>query len=184
MIIETTHVNEDGERTFGNIKKFSDSMNGEGYRFPVQKMGARMFSDVQFPAAMSDSEIGKMARLSKLMIGKTNMLGYRTGHKIEAYTAQEIGALVGLKDRQARTFINKMVFLRVVQRVETASGQQFYINPAYFMASGQRLSLDLFLLFREELKNIVPGWVMIEFLRQARTKQTPKQTAQEVTAND
>lgn len=50
-------------------------------------------------------------------------------------------------------------------------GVGFYINPAYFMANGQRLSLDLFLLFKEDLKAVIPSWVIIEFIRQAKEKQ-------------
>ena len=61
-----------------------------------------------------------------------------------------------------------MVRLHVMRKVD---GVGFYINPAYFMANGQRLSLDLFLLFKEDLKPIIPSWVIIEFIRQAKEKQ-------------
>lgn len=88
MIKNLKLVSVDGEILKETNEHFTDSMNDDGYRIPSHKMGARMFADVQFPNGMSDSDIGKMARLAKLMIGKTNMLGYRKGRNIQAYTAK------------------------------------------------------------------------------------------------
>lgn len=169
MIRTVKLVSSDGEILKDESYKLTESLNEQGYRFPAHKMGARIFSDVTFPIEMTDSDVGKMTRLSKVMVGKTNMLGYRRGRRIEGYTAEEIGELVGLKTkRTARNFVNKMVRLHVMRKVD---GVGFYINPAYFMANGQRLSLDLFLLFKEDLKAVIPSWVIIEFIRQAKEKQ-------------
>lgn len=172
MIQRLQLISSDGEIMKVKDKHFTDAMNAEGYRMPSHKSGARMFSNVKFPQSMNDSDIGKMARLSKIMIGKTNMLGYRKGRQILPYTAQEIGKLVGLnKDRPARDFVNKMVRIRLMQKIDIDGKSQYYINPAYFMSNGQRLSLDLFLLFRDELTDLVPEWVLLDFLRQAKEKQ-------------
>lgn len=169
MIQSLKLISPEGEVVKEVNRHFSESLNDDGYRIPSHKMGARIFSDVQFPPEMTDSDIGKMTRLSKVMIGKTNMLGYRRGKSIEGYTADEIGRMVGLTNRRtARNFVNKMTRLHVLKRVEDVG---YYINPAYFMANGQRLSLDLFLLFKDDLKAVIPNWVMIEFSRQAREKQ-------------
>jgi len=169
LIKNVRMLSDYGELIKEKNNHFTESMNEEGYRIPSHKMGARIFSDVLFPDEMTDSDIGKMTRLSKIMIGKTNMLGYRKGKNIEAYTAKEIGKLVGIvKDRPARNFVNKMIRLKVMRKLDDVG---YYINPAYFMANGQRLSLDLFLLFRDELKPILPDWAILEFLRQAKEKQ-------------
>ena len=63
-----------------------------------------------------------------------------------------------------------MLKLRVMRRWQSDGQAQYYVNPAYFMRSGQRLSLDLFLLFREELTPLLPPEIMEEFLKQARDK--------------
>ncbi len=171
MRIKSQLINEaTGEVISEEVKQFTNAMSEDGYRFPSHKMGARIFSDVKFPPDMSHADIGRMTILSKLMIGRTNMLGYRQGRSIEGYTAGEIAGLVDLQKRQGMTFVNKMLRLRVIQKVITNAGIQYYINPAYFMANGQRLSLDLFLLFRLELTPIVPKWVIGEFLQQAHVK--------------
>lgn len=164
------YIKSSGEIVKENINVFSDPFNDEGYRFPSHKRGARLFADVKFPIEMSFSDKGRMVELSKLMIRKSNMLGYRQSGRIEAYTASEIVELVELSEERGRQFIVKMLHLHVLQRVEVNGKPQYYINPAYFMANGQRLTLDLFLLFRDELTPLLPAWVMCEFLRQARDK--------------
>ncbi len=157
---------------------YPEPMTNEGYRIPSHKLGARMFDDVDFPAAMSKAEVGAMAILARHhMIASTNMIGYRQSGQIKAYTAQEIGELAEYSKRQAERFIPKMIKLRVMQRISTNSGPQFYVNPAYFMANGKRLSLDLFLLFRDELTPLLPPEIMQEFLRQARDKAVLKSDA-------
>lgn len=170
MRIKTVIINDDGEVISDKEKHCSDILNDDGYRFPYNKAGASLFSDVLFPKEMTDAEIGKMTRLSKLMIGKTNMLGYRKNRRIMAYTAQEIANIVGMCDRRGINFVSKMVRLRVIQRVNINGDNQYYINPAYFMACGQRLSLDLFLLFRNELLPLLPKWVINSFIMQAQEK--------------
>jgi len=163
-----------GEILREGYRHYTEAMNEEGYRFPSHKAGARIFEGITFPVEMTVDEIGRMTLLSKLMIGATNMLGYRRGRNIMAYSILEIGELARLKNWRGRKFVNRMCKMRVMQRIDTNSGAQYYINPAYFMASGHRLSLDLFLLFRDELKQIVPAWVMNDFLRQAGTKRKPE----------
>ena len=161
----------------GDIKGDADGlypepMTDEGYRFPAHKLGARMFGDVDFPEGMTDAEIGKMARLARhYMIASTNMLGYRDRREIKPYTGREIGEIVGLSAASKRKqFVSKMCRFKMLQRIHTNSGYQFYVNPAYFMANGKRLSLDLFLLFRDELTPLLPDEIMDSFLRQARDK--------------
>jgi hypothetical protein len=166
-------INEStGEIVGEKSEHFTDSMNDEGYRFPSHKAGIRLFKGMPFPDEMTDAEIGKMLRLSMVVIGKTNMLGYRQGQTIEAYTSAEIVELAKLRNRQGKTFLNKMLRLRIMQRVTTNTGPQYYINPAYLQPPGHRLSLDLFLLFRDELTGLLPQWAIDEFLSQARFKQT------------
>jgi len=174
MIDKRQHINDKGEIVNETFNRYPDAMTDEGYRIPSHKLGARLFADVQFPKEMLYIDIGRMTVLSKLMIRRTNMLGYRVGRRIEAYTTYEIGGLVGLRSESQRyAFINRMLKLRVMQRVDINGKSQYYINPAYFMSAGQRLSLDLFLLFREELAPIVPLWAMRSFLCQAREKEVP-----------
>jgi hypothetical protein len=166
-------INKHGEVVRESLDVYSDVMTHEGYRFPAHKLGARMFSDVRLPEKMSYADKGRMQDLARChMIPGCNMLGYRESHNIKPYTAREIGYLIGLYSRcRCREFLNKMLGLRVLHRVQDTSGVwQYYVNPAYYTANGKRLSLSLFLLFRDELAPLLPEWVMSSFLMQARAK--------------
>ena len=172
LIEKRQYIKDDGEIIRESSNSFADALNEEGYRFPSHKLGARMFRDVQLPE-MSYAEKGRMSELARYyMIPGANMLGYRQGNHIIAYTFREIGELVGLTARsKCSAFINRMLQLHVMHRIHDTSGKpQFYINPAYYMANGQRLSLNLYLLFKDELTPLLPAWVMAEFLAQARGK--------------
>jgi len=145
---------------------FTGSIEDEGYMIPIHKSGITIISESVFPKAMTDSDIGKMTRLAKMMIAKNNMLGYRGKSKILPYTAEEIGDLVGLKKRRSQGFVSKMIGLGIMCREDSKDETRYFINPAYFMANGQRLSIDMFIRFQKELIPILPKWVINEFLNQ------------------
>ena len=147
----------------------------EGYKVPYHKAGTRMFDDVQFPKDMSDADIGKLTRLSKLMISTSNMLGYRAKGSILAYSEEHIINVTGLSQKRGKEFIQRMIGLGAMQRVVRMYGDiestEYYINPAYFFA-GKRVGLNLYLLFREHLDPILPKWVKNEYLKLAATFST------------
>lgn len=148
-----------------------DVLNEDGYKVPTHKKRAAMFADVRFPAEMTDTEIGKMARLSKLMISTSNMLGYKKGRCILPYTEKHIIDILDLSQYRGKEFIQKMIFIGVMQKtvrkIMTMETEEYYINPAYFFA-GKRISLNLYLLFREHLNAVLPNWVIAEFLNMAK----------------
>lgn len=170
---------KDVDQATGEIKRgkqefIDDILNEEGYKVPVHKLGAKLFSDVQFPEEMNDSEIGKMARLAKLMVASTNMLGYRSRSGILPYSEKQLIEIIGLSRFRGKEFIDKMVRIGMIQRNKRLYGEieseEFYINPAYFFA-GRRISLSLYLLFREHLDPVIPTWVRAEFWRAAKEQQ-------------
>lgn len=157
-------------------KYVADVLNEDGYKVPVHKLGAKLFADVAFPADMTDAEIGKMARLAKLMIADSNMLGYRTRTGIKAYTEDQIIEIIHLSRKRGREFTQKMLRLKVMQCSTRKYGDieqdEYYINPAYFFA-GRRISMNLYLLFREALDPILPGWVKKEFWKSVKEQMKP-----------
>lgn len=177
MIQLVTNVDEKTGAVLSKKEKYvTDVLNDDGYKVPVHKLGAKLFANVSFPAEMTDSEIGKMARLAKLMIADSNMLGYRS-RGIRAYTQEQIIEIVGLSTKRGREFIDKMIDLRVMAKTIRIIGDvkqdEFYINPAYFFA-GKRIGLNLYLLFRESLDPILPEWVKREFILSAKEQVKPE----------
>ena len=170
-------LNEETGEVYSEKEKYvPDTLNEEGYKVPVHKLGAKLFKDVPFPDELTDVELGKVARLSKLMIADSNMLGYRARAGIKAYSREQIIDLVGLSTKRGREFIEKMLQLKVMQAGIRKYGdieqEEFYINPAYFFA-GRRIGLNLYLLFREALDPILPVWVRREFLLSAKEQVKP-----------
>ena len=167
MIQNIRKITDDGEIVSSEDKHFTDSMTADGYRIPSHKAGCRYFADVPLPKCMTYQDKGRMYDLSLMMIGDTNLLGYKQGRKIYAYTAVEIGTLVGLTGSRGRDFVKRMCDLNVIKRYDLG----YYVSPVYFLASGKRLTLSLYLHFQAELVPLLPRWVINEFLRQAKDKQ-------------
>ena len=141
-------------------------MNEDGYRFTSHKAGARLFRDVVLPKTISYQDKGRLYDLSQLMIGNTNMIGYKDKGKIIGYTEDEIGMIVELSGKRGREFVRRMVLNKILKRLDAG----YYLNPAYFMSTGQRLSLELFINFQDECLPLLPKWVLNEFMAQAQEK--------------
>ncbi|HBG01797.1 MAG TPA: hypothetical protein DDW87_09525 [Firmicutes bacterium] len=145
----------------------------KGYLFRNQAGGFSQFYDVPFPAGMSDVEIGRMTRLAKKMWGKTNMLGYRGNGGVKPYDMDSMAAVMGLGKSQTYAFIKKMIRLGVVAKVRIESkgvtDYQYYVNPLYYNSSN-RIPLNLYLLFRQQLDPYIPSWARLRFIEQAGGK--------------
>lgn len=167
MIKKTILVSDDGEVVKEHNERFTQSMNEEGYRFPSHKAGARLFRDVSLPREISYQDKGRMYDLSQLMVGNTNLIGYKQDGKIYGYTDNEIGDIVELSGKRGKEFVKRMIANKIIKKLDAG----YYINPAFFMSTGQRLSLELFINFQDELIPLLPKWVIDDFLLQARKKQ-------------
>jgi hypothetical protein len=158
---------ETGEVLFSKKSYIPAVLNEQGYRLPYNKRGARFMEGISFPEEMTDADLGRMTRLAKLMVADANLVGYRKRGGVHAYTTDELVEIIGLSKRRATDFIEKMLSLQVMQRCVRIYGDQeyeeYYINPAYFFA-GQRISLNLYLLFRESLDPLLPKWVIRQFM--------------------
>jgi hypothetical protein len=142
----------------------------KGYLFRNQAGGFSQFYDVSFPPGMTDMEIGRMTRLAKKMYGKTNLIGYRGNGGIRPYDIDGMARIIGLERRQTYNFIKKMINLGVMAKVKVESrgrvDYQFYINPLYYNSSN-RIPLNLYLLFRQQLDPYIPIWARKKFLDMA-----------------
>jgi hypothetical protein len=155
-----------GKNTFPVSPVFDEE---KGYLFWPRKSFSKSFVDVDFPRELSFKEIGQMTTLAKKMCPKTNMLGYRGNGGSRPCNVDKIGAVVGLKPSQAYSFVRKMekhgliaeVKIRCGERVDT----QYYVNPIYFF-SGNRINLNLYLIFRRQLDPFLPGWVREKYREQ------------------
>lgn len=147
----------------------------KGYLWKPQKSSARMFNDVPFPKKMSMIDRGRMATLAKHIWSKTNMLGYKGHGGIRPYSVEQLGKLIDLNVEQTERFLKRMYALEMIKPIQVPFGErieiQYYVNPLYFF-SNNRLSLNLYLLFREELDKHLPDWVKEEFSKAEPERKT------------
>lgn len=175
LVVQTQYIDEET----GTIKKERTRRvpaafdKEKGYLFWAKKGGCREFFDVPYPKEMSMKERGQMSTLAKHLWSTTNMLGYRGNGGVRAYDEGDIGKIVELKPYQARIFIRKMIRLglmaRVLVTVEGKKYTQFYVNPIYFSTS-YRISLNLYLIFKEQLDRVVPDWVKKRYAEEEQKK--------------
>jgi hypothetical protein len=147
----------------------------KGYLFWARKSFAKSFLDVDFPEEMTMVDRGRMATLAKKIWSNTNMLGYRGNGGVRPYDVKKIGEVIGLRPYQAGQFVRKMIRLGIMARVNVEVGGKkethFYINPIYFFSSN-RIPLNLYLIFRRQLDEVLPDWVKRKYMEQEEREKT------------
>lgn len=146
----------------------------KGYLWWTQKTYAKMFCSVPYPKDLSMIDRGRLATLAKCIWSKTNMLGYKGHGGIRPYDIGQIAKIIETDVKQAAKFMNRMAAARIIKPVKVPFGErietQYYVNPLYFFADN-RLSLNLYLIFREELDAHIPAWVKEEYSRGIQEEQ-------------
>lgn len=137
-----------------------------GYLFWSQRNFVKSFPGVELPGTMRDDEIGKMDRLSHKVFADTNMLAYKGRNGIVPFGMKDIEETLKLGQRQTYRFVDKMLQLGIMARlIIDTKGQkttQYYLNPMYYFSSN-RLSLNLYLLFQDQLNEVLPKYVIANF---------------------
>lgn len=164
---QTVVTNDFGEVITDKTLTYKGRFDVEsGYLFWSQRNFVKSFPDVELPSTMRDDEIGKMDKLSHKVFADTNMLAYRGHDGIEPFGLKEIGETLKLAERQTRRFVDKMLLLGIMARlIIDTKGQkttQYYLNPMYYFSSN-RLSLNLYLLFKDQLNDVLPKYVIANF---------------------
>jgi len=165
----TTFREENGEILGTKIRNMYNPFDPvKGYNFKYKSRSIKNYLDIDLPKEFSDSELGKILRLSRLIYGNSNMLGRRVGNYIKEYTQSDIIKVFGLKDRQGRSLLKKMLDNKIIKPQVDPTEQNkkhvlYFFNPIYFF-SGTYLNLNLFLLFQDELNAHLPPAIIEKFL--------------------
>lgn len=173
MIKETTIVDpKTGEIKYKKAQNAFVVFDEEkGYLFWNRRSFAKSFSGVDFPKETTMRERGQLATLAKKIWSNTNMLGYRGNGGIRPLSPKQIGTVIGVKEYQANAFLRKMIRLGIIAKVNVVAGDSeevhYYINPIYF-CSTNRITLNLYLLFREQLDMFLPDWVKDKYATQSK----------------
>jgi len=146
----------------------------KGYCLWPRAYYTKQFTSVKFPDELTMKERGMLATLSKEVFADTNMLGRWSRGSVRPLTVEEIGEITGLKKSQTYVFLKKLIRLNILRRVKVEIGDrrvetQFYLNPLYYSSSNY-ISLNLYLVWKDQLDPLLPGWVKEEFAREVEDK--------------
>lgn len=172
LILKTQYIDRDTGEVYAEKRKYvSPAFDEEkGYLFWVRKHNVRMFQDIDFPPELSLVDIGRLAKLSKKVFRDTNLLAYRGNGGVKPMSVDQIAEVIELKKRQAYNFLARMQRIGMIKKIDVptkVNGKQkkvphYYLNPIYFCSSN-RINLNLYLLFQDQLDPLLPEWVKQKF---------------------
>lgn len=176
----TTFNNETGQIYHTLEKGMYNPFDPErGYNFRYKSISIKSYLDIPLPSDFSDSEIGKIFRLSRSIYATSNMLGKRANSYVTPLTQEDIIKIFGLKDRQGRALMKKILKHKVIKKVILPDQEnncfQYYFNPIYFF-SATYINLQLYLTFQDELNRHLPKDVITKYLDQMEKTGTPRPT--------
>lgn len=157
---ETGEYNE--KKTYVDMQ-----FNDDGYLFWKNKNSIKSFFDVSLPSELSWSERGKVEEIRHYILKENQMLVYRSNKGINPLTVKEIARITQTGERQATNFINKLKACKVIKEVSIAGVNYYCFNPIYGLKD-KRINLTIFIIFQDELKEVLPKWVLTKFLDQVK----------------
>jgi len=136
---------------------------GGGYNFKYKSLNVRSYLEIPLPECFTDSEVGKIYRLTRSIYSSSNMLAYRGNGKVHPLAKEDIRKIVVLHRTKFNPFWHKVLNNKVVKPI-VMDGQEYYcFNPIYFNST-LYLPLYLFIAFQDEIKGHLPAWVIEKYL--------------------
>jgi len=165
-IKKTSYTNQEtGEfheiKTFVNLQ-FDDD---EGYLFWKSKSYVKSFLDTMLPSTLTWSERGKIEHLRHYILKDNQLLVYRSNNCAKPITYLEMMKMFDLSEKHTKILIKKCKELSIMKEVEIAGITYLVYSPIYALKA-KRISLTIYLIFQEELKKILPPWVVVRFMDQ------------------
>ena len=159
-----TIITEDGEVVGERTAKFySPFQDGKGYNFKYKSTNTRSYLEIPLPEDFTDTEIGKIYRLSRCIYSDSNLIAKRSNNEIKAFSKKDIQAVVGLHRTKFNPFWNKVIDHGIISEAILGGVKYFCFNPLYFNSTTY-IPLYLYITFREELNAHLPEWVIEKYL--------------------
>lgn len=166
-IKETNYIDTiTGELLYTRKDRVQMQFNETGYLFRKDKKSIRVFEDSPIPKDFTWSERGRIELLKYYILGNDQLLVYRSGNSIKPITVKQIEKLLEMSNKQCRNLVNKMRKHNVIKVVKLDDKEFFMFNPL-FVFKGSRLTPTVFVAFQEELREVLPRWVVERFLQMA-----------------
>lgn len=168
MYKRVTTIDEDG--VILNTKDFKYTIfdDEKGYLFKNRSYYFKGFKvDNRLSDKVSDfADIGRLHVLAENTYADTNMIAYYKNKKYYPAGIKEISEMIRLCERNTKDFVKRMIDLGIMAKAIVNFNEQidvqYYLNPLYFLSS-KYLSPGLYMLFRKQLDEHLPQWVINKF---------------------
>lgn len=112
------------------------------------------------------NDLGRLLVLAEHTYADTNMIAYYKNKKYYPAGIKEIAEMIRLCERNTKDFLKRMIDLGIIAKAIINTNEQievqYYLNPLYFISS-KYLSPGLYMLFRKQLDEYLPQWVIKKF---------------------
>ena len=168
MYKRVTTIDEDGVIINTKYFKYTIFDNEKGYLFKNRSYYFKGFKvDNRLSDKVSDfSDIGRLHVLAENTYADTNMIAYYKNKKYYPAGIKEISEMIRLCERNTKDFVKRMIDLGIMAKAIVNSNEQidvqYYLNPLYFLSS-KYLSPGLYMLFKKQLDEHLPQWVINKF---------------------
>ena len=168
QIVRTEHTNlETGEITYSQEKKVDMQFSErKGFLYKPRENYVKRFLDSSLPEGLSWVDQGKLARLQIHIIGSSQLIGRRSGGRFVPLGIQDMSKIFRCKERSTYYTIQNAKKFKVLKEVTIAGVCWYAFNPLYGLKD-KRISLETYLIFQEELSDMLPDWVKRNFMQQA-----------------
>lgn len=164
---KTRYINVSTGEVVHELSSFVDmQFNEEGYLFWNRKNAVKTFLDMPLPDVFGWAEKGRIGELRHFILKDNQFLVYRSGNKLKPVDIAEMCRIFKVCARKCKAFVKKMKQYRILKEVFVDDIRYFAFNPIYGLKE-KRLSLHVFLIFQQELEEVLPPWVIERFAVQA-----------------
>lgn len=144
----------------------------EGYLFWNRKATVKTFIEIPLPESFSWSERGRINELKHFILKDNQFLVFRSGNAIKPITHKEMSKILEMSERQCKSLLKRLKQLGIIKEISFDGITYFAFNPLYGF-KGKRLSVNVYLFFQDELREVLPKWVVDKFAEEA-TEVKPK----------
>lgn len=137
-----------------------------GYLFWNRKGSIKTFIEHPIPKQFSWAEKGRIEELKHYILRDNQFLVHRSGNTIKPLTIANMMKVLDMSERQCKALVNKMKSYNIIKEVKFGELTYFAFNPLYGLKD-KRMTLNVYLFFQDDLKNVLPKWVIDKFVSQA-----------------